>query len=54
MNNYPHPLIAREGWLFLCVALLVAIAATFWLGFGSVPIWVIVIFILQFFRDPRD
>ena len=50
---YPHPLVAREGWLFLAVAVLVSIAAGFALGWGwSIPFWLVALFILQFFRDP--
>lgn len=52
MNNYPHPIIAREGWLFLAISLAVSIAAAFWCAWGSIPLWIITLFILQFFRDP--
>ena len=52
MSNYPHPIIAREGWPFLTASLLVAIGATWWGGWWSVPFWVVYFFILQFFRDP--
>lgn len=55
MNNYPHPIIAREGWPFLAIVLAVAIAATFWCAAWSIPLWIIALFVLQFFRDPpRD
>jgi len=52
--NYPHPIIAREGWPFLVFALLVAAALTL-LGVWLVAIlaWTAVLFIAQFFRDPR-
>jgi len=52
--NYPHPIIAREGWPFLVFALLVAAALTL-LGVWLVAIlaWAAVLFIAQFFRDPR-
>jgi len=50
--NYPHPLIAREGWPFLAISLLLAVAATVWCAAWSVPLWIIFIFVLQFFRDP--
>lgn len=52
MNNYPHPIIAREGWPFLGIAILVSLAATVYCGAWSIPLWLITLFILQFFRDP--
>ncbi|KAF0205138.1 MAG: phosphatidylserine [Gallionellaceae bacterium] len=52
MSNYPHPIIAREGWPFLAISLLLAIAATVWCAAWSIPLWVIFVFVLQFFRDP--
>jgi phosphatidylserine decarboxylase len=53
VSTYPHPLIAREGWPFLALALAVSIAAT-WLGWWIVAVvcWLLFAFILQFFRDP--
>ena len=55
MKSYPHPIIAREGWPFLAMAVLVALAATVLWGAWSWPLWLIALFILQFFRDPpRD
>ncbi|MGH8619944.1 MAG: phosphatidylserine decarboxylase [Burkholderiales bacterium] len=51
--NYPHPLIAREGWLFLAASLAAACAVTYFAGGAwSIPFWVIALFVLQFFRDP--
>jgi phosphatidylserine decarboxylase len=52
MNNYPHPIIAREGWPFLAISLVLAVAATVWCATWSIPLWIIFIFVLQFFRDP--
>ncbi len=52
MNHYPHPIIAREGWPFLAIAVVVAAIATSLLGGWSWPFWVIAVFVLQFFRDP--
>jgi phosphatidylserine decarboxylase len=52
MKNYPHPIIAREGWPFLTISLLVAIGVTWWGGWWSLPFWIVYFFILQFFRDP--
>jgi phosphatidylserine decarboxylase len=52
MRNWPHPIIAREGWPYLTASLLVAIGVTWWAGWWSVPFWILYFFILQFFRDP--
>jgi len=52
LNHYPHPVIAREGWPFLGIAVVAALIATHFLGGWSWPFWVIAIFVLQFFRDP--
>jgi phosphatidylserine decarboxylase len=52
MADYPHPIIAREGWPFLTISLLAAAAATWFWGWWSIPLWIIYFFILQFFRDP--
>jgi phosphatidylserine decarboxylase len=54
MNNaYPHPVIAREGWPFLVLAVVVAVVLSA-LGWWIVAFlaWVVALFILQFFRDP--
>lgn len=52
MNKYPHPIIAREGWPFLAISMVLAIAATVWCAVWSIPLWIIALFVLQFFRDP--
>ena len=52
MKNYPHPIIAKEGWPYLTASLLVAIGVTWWCGWWSIPFWIVYFFILQFFRDP--
>ncbi|MGA8146501.1 MAG: phosphatidylserine decarboxylase [Gallionellaceae bacterium] len=53
MKNYPHPIIAREGWLFLALAIAVALLASFFLpAVLSLLVWIIPLFVLQFFRDP--
>ena len=51
--NYPHPIIAREGWPFVGFSFFIALLAN--LGFGfwfALPFWLIAIFVTQFFRDP--
>jgi phosphatidylserine decarboxylase len=52
LNNYPHPIIAREGWPFLAISFVLSVTATLWCEAWSVPLWIITLFILQFFRDP--
>jgi len=50
---YPHPLIAREGWPFIAIAVAAAIAVGVWGGWAwSLPVWAVAVFVLQFFRDP--
>ncbi len=50
--SYPHPVIAREGWPFLAIAVAVAALATWLAGWWSLPFWLLALFVLQFFRDP--
>ena len=52
MNSYPHPIIAREGWPFVAISIILAIVATAWCAVWSIPVWIIALFVLQFFRDP--
>jgi phosphatidylserine decarboxylase len=50
---WPHPLIAREGWPFLAISLVAALALTWLAGWlWALPVWIIAVFVLQFFRDP--
>ncbi len=52
-SPYPHPLIAREGWPFVGVTLAAAIALSamrLWLP--AALAWLLVAFVVQFFRDP--
>lgn len=53
MSSYPHPIIAREGWPFVAIATVVAVALTVtgWLVLAVIA-WLLALFILQFFRDP--
>ena len=53
MGAYPHPIIAREGWPFLAAGVAAALAAGWLAGWWwSVPLWLAVAFVAQFFRDP--
>jgi len=52
-NPVKQPLLAREGWVHIAIALIVALVVQG--GFGTVvalPFWAILVFVLQFFRDP--
>ncbi|HXF16476.1 MAG TPA: phosphatidylserine decarboxylase [Burkholderiales bacterium] len=50
--EYPHPIIAREGWPFLATAVGVSLFVSAGWGWLSIPFWLATLFILQFFRDP--
>lgn len=50
--SYPHPIIAREGWPFIAGSVVIALLVSFWSFGWSIPLWVVVIFVVQFFRDP--
>jgi phosphatidylserine decarboxylase len=51
--NYPHPLLAKEGWPFIAIAFMVAVFASLILPtFLAVLCWLALAFIVQFFRDP--
>ncbi|MFM9913978.1 MAG: phosphatidylserine decarboxylase [Methylophilaceae bacterium] len=53
--SYPHPIIAREGWPFLAIATTVSVIVTVYSWSWAIPLWIVTLFILQFFRDPpRD
>jgi phosphatidylserine decarboxylase len=47
-----HPIIAREGWPHVAIALGLAVAGTWLFGWWSLPVWLLLVFVLQFFRDP--
>lgn len=53
LTDYPHPIIAREGWPFLAGAVAASVLATLFGGWlWALPLWLISVFVLQFFRDP--
>jgi phosphatidylserine decarboxylase len=51
---YPHPIIAKEGWPYLALVGAVTFLLHYLGGIAwSWPLWIIFIFVLQFFRDPQ-
>jgi len=52
-DSQKFPLLAREGWGHVAYALSAALVVQ-WIGgwWWALPFWVIVVFVLQFFRDP--
>ena len=52
MKYYPHPILAKEGWFYICLSIVVAIIVSsynIWIG---IPFILIAVFVIQFFRDP--
>jgi phosphatidylserine decarboxylase len=53
MINGSYPILAREGWWHIALAAGAALAVHYFAGpVWSVPFWIVLVFILQFFRDP--
>ena len=51
---YPHPIIAKEGWPYLALVGFITLLVQYLGGSAwSWPLWIIFIFVLQFFRDPQ-
>lgn len=53
-SNYPHPIIAREGWVLIGGSFLLAALWTSFASFGFVAalLWILFLLVTQFFRDP--
>lgn len=49
--NYPHPIIAKEGWPFIAASFVLALLVSY-AGVWSLPFWLVFVFCVQFFRDP--
>ncbi|MGC9236445.1 MAG: phosphatidylserine decarboxylase [Thiomonas sp.] len=51
--TYPHPILAREGWPFIASSVLLSVILWALAGFWwSLPLWLLSLFVIQFFRDP--
>lgn len=53
MQKFDYPIFAREGRIHLILVLALAALATWLLGWWSWPAWLLVVFVVQFFRDPK-
>ena len=53
MKQFDYPFFAKEGKIHLLVAFALGFLATWAWGWGSVPVWLGVLFVVQFFRDPK-
>ncbi len=48
-----HPLLAREGWAHIAIAVAIAAVVHYFAGpWWAAPLWLIAVFVIQFFRDP--
>jgi phosphatidylserine decarboxylase len=48
------PILAREGWPHILIVLAAAVLVhSFAGGWWALPLWVIAVFVVQFFRDPQ-
>lgn len=50
--SYPHPILAREGWPFIGLAVGAAVLASVLDSALAWLLWPIALFVVQFFRDP--
>ena len=53
MLAYHYPLIAREGWVWIFLAIVSASVTQLNFGFASVPLWVLALSLIFLFRDPH-
>ena len=53
MLSYHYPIIAREGWQWIALALILAIGVYLLFGWLSLPLWILSLLLLIMFRDPE-
>lgn len=53
MTTHHYPIFAPEGRVHIIVAVLCGIAATWFFGYWSLIVWLMILLVLQFFRDPK-
>lgn len=47
-----HPIIAKEGRPFIIGSILVGILLQWYMGIWALPVWLFILLIINFFRDP--
>ncbi len=52
LKYYPHPILAKEGWLYIGLSTVIAILLLMYNFWVALPFILIATFIIQFFRDP--
>lgn len=53
MTSFNYPILAPEGHVHLVIAVLGGMIATWAFGYWAIVVWLLVGFIVQFFRDPK-
>ena len=48
-----YPILAAEGVIHMVIASVAAVVATYLWGWMSLPVWLLALFVFQFFRDPK-
>ena len=49
---YPHPIIAKEGWIFIAIFAFISLILLLICPWVSIIGWLLTAFAVQFFRDP--
>ena len=47
MAQYPHPLLAREGWPFIAASAAASLVVMLFAGWWSLPLWLALIFVFN-------
>jgi phosphatidylserine decarboxylase len=53
MVKKTYPIIAKEGWPFLTASIAISVFVSYISPLWSIPFWILSVFILQFFKDPK-
>lgn len=51
-SHQNRPILAKEGWPFIAIAIVVAVIASFISGWLALLFVLVAVFVVQFFRDP--